>query len=174
MASDELLGLIRSKTTNWQIGVINGTNMANLINRDPDVFGPKQTIEELESWVADVGRSMGVTISSMHSNHDGEFIEWINARAYTGKLHGIVINPAGLTNYAEHIRHCLADSGLPYIEVHYANMAVTGHQSVFTKSAIGISAGFRKYSYASALLALVGMLDSDNFAKPKHYRAPQL
>ena len=145
----------------WRVGVINGTNMPNLLNRNPAVFGKPQRIEELEAWVVEAGLTLGLEVQSMHSNHDGEIIEWINAKAFGGHLDGFVINPAGLTTYAEHVRHCLEETRLPYAEVHYANLARSGHHSVFTRTALGIVAGFRKHSYTAALVALAGILDDD-------------
>lgn len=44
---------LREGTQSWRIGVINGTNMSNLINRDPARFGPPQTIGQLESLTPD-------------------------------------------------------------------------------------------------------------------------
>lgn len=149
----------RSSDKLWRIGVVNGTNMPNLINRNPAVFGTPQTIEALESWLVDQGRAFAVEVQTMHSNHDGEIIEWINARAFGGHVDAFIINPAGLTTYAEHVRHCLEETKLPYAEVHYANLAKSGHHSVFTRTALGIACGFRKHSYTGALVALVGILE---------------
>lgn len=149
----------RSADKAWRIGLINGTNMSNLINRNPAVFGTPQTIEELERWIVGIGGALGVDVYPMHSNHDGEIIEWINAKAFGGHVEAFIINPAGLTTYAEHVRHCLEETRLPYVEVHYANLARSGHHSVFTRTALGIACGFRKHSYTAALVALVGVLD---------------
>ena len=151
----------RSSEKAWRIGLVNGTNMSNLINRNRAVFGAPQTIEELEGWLVRLGRELDVEVHPMHSNHDGEIIEWINAKAYGGHVDAFVINPAGLTTYAEHVRHCLEETRLPYVEVHYANLAKSGHHSVFTRTALGIACGFRKHSYTGALVALVGILDED-------------
>ena len=151
--------LFRSSEKRWRIGVINGTNMPNLIHRNPAVFGKPQTIQDLESWLVAVGREFGTEVHAMHSNHDGEIIEWINSKAYGGHVDAFIINPAGLTTYAEHVRHCLEETRLPYAEVHYANLAKSGHHSVFTRTAVGITAGFRRHSYTGALVALTGILD---------------
>jgi 3-dehydroquinate dehydratase-2 len=158
---------LRTGTRAWRIAVINGTNMAHLIHRDPDRFGPPQTIGQLEAWVIGIGATLGLQVRAMHSNHDGVIIDWLEAHAFGPDLDGILINPAGLTNYAEHVRHCLEETRLPYIEVHYANIAVTGHHSVFTRTAAGVCHGFRRHSYAAALLAMASILDDDSHPKPK-------
>lgn len=167
MEIDQSAIRLRTGTRAWRIAVINGTNMSNLINRDPERFGPPQTIEQLEQWIAGVGDLLGLRVRTMHSNHDGEIIEWLHEHGFGPDLDGILINPAGLTTYAEHVRHCLEETRLPYIEVHYANIAVTGHKSVFTKTAVGVCYGFRKHSYAAALVAMASILDDGEFPKPK-------
>lgn len=154
-------------TRPWRVGVINGSNMSNLVNRDPARFGPRQTIAELEAWVAAWGQRLGVTVTSMHSNFDGEILEWIHRHAGGGDLDGILINPAGLTTYGEHVRHALEESRVPYVEVHFANLAVTGHRSVFTRSAVGMCSGFRRHSYVAALVALISVLEDETFPKPQ-------
>ena len=141
--------------------------MSNLANRDPDRFGPPQTIEALEREIVATGTALGLQVRTMHTNHDGEMLEWLHANAFGPNLDGIVINPAGWTNYAEHVRHCLDEARLPYVEAHYANLAVTGHHSVFTRTAAGICHGFRRHSYTVALVALAAILDDPDFPKPK-------
>jgi len=165
---------LRTGTRAWRIAVINGANMSNLVNRDPERFGPAQTIEALEQSIVDTGTALGLAVRTVHSNYDGQMIEWLHEHAFGPDLDGILINPAGWTNYAEHIRHCLEESRLPYIEVHYANVAVTGHHSVFTKTAAGVCHGFRKHSYTAALVAMASILDDPDFPKPKrrHPLAP--
>jgi len=159
----------RTTETRWQIGLINGPNMPNLINRSPDVYGPPQTIEHLEQRVVSLGGELGVDIKPMHTNHDGEVLEWLHKHAFDGSLQAIIINPAGLNIYGEHVRHCLEDSGLPFVEVHFSNIVVRGLDSVFTKTAVGICHGLRKHSYTAALVALVGMLDDGDFVRPENY-----
>lgn len=141
--------------------------MSNLANRDPERFGPPQTIEALEKSIVATGAELGLEVSTTHSNSDGQMLDWLHEHAFGSSLDGILINPAGWTNYAEHIRHCLDESRLPYIEVHYANLAVTGHHSVFTKSAAGVCHGFRRHSYTAALVAMANILDDPDFPKPR-------
>ena len=161
---------LRAGSRQWRIAVINGANMSNLVNRDPVRFGPPQTIEALEQGIVATGAALGMKVECVHSNYDGEMLEWLHAHAYGDEFDGILINPAGWTNYAEHIRHCLEESRLPYIEVHYANITVTGHPSVFTRTAIGVCHGFRKHSYSAALVAMASILDDEAFPKPTRRR----
>ncbi len=52
--------LFRSGTRKWRIGLINGPNMPNLHNRSPDVYGPPQTIEQLEQRNVKLAEGLGV------------------------------------------------------------------------------------------------------------------
>lgn len=169
----EVANSLRLKNTRWRVAVINGTNMSNLINRNSATFGPPQTIKELESWIVETGEKLGIEIQTFCSNHQGEIIEWIHENGFDGRFHAIVINPAGLTSYAEPVRHCLEETGLPYIEVHYANQFNTGRQSVFTRTATGMCHGMRKHSYIAALAGLVGMLDEGILLGRRDISLPQ-
>ena len=168
------ISLFRTRDVRWRIGLINGPNMPNLINRAPAVYGPPQTIQQLEDRVTRMGDALGVDVDAMHTNFDGEILEWLHANAFGGNLHGIILNPAGCNIYGEHVRHCLEDSGLPYIEVHFSNIVVRGLETVFSKSATGVCHGMRKHSYTAALLALVGMLDDGDFVRPVNYPEPEI
>ena len=161
----ELSFPLRLGVRRWRIALINGPNMSNLVNRDPARFGPPQTIGQLEGWVTEIGAQLGLDVTSMHSNKDGEIIDWVQGHCYGKEVDGIVINPAGLTTYGDHVRHCLEETHLPCIEVHFANISVTGHQSVFTRTATGICHGFRKHSFSAALVAIAGVLDDETFPK---------
>lgn len=166
------IGLFRTTTRRWRIGLINGPNMPNLHNRSPKVYGPSQTIQKLEERVTNIGDGLGVDILPFHSNFDGEILEWLHKNAFNGSLHGIIINPAGMNIYGEHARHCLEDSGLPYVEVHFSNIVVRKLNSVFTDTAVGICHGLRKHSYTAALVAMAGFLDDGDFVRPINYREP--
>lgn len=166
------IGLFRTKDINWQIGLINGPNMPNLHNRSPEWYGERQTIQELEERIVKLGAALGVTIHPFHTNFDGELLEWLHANAFGGRLHAIIINPAGVNIYGEHVRHCLEDTGLPFIEVHFGNIVARNLKTVFSATATGVCHGMRRYSYVAALTGLVGMLDSNDFVKPKNWKEP--
>src|SRR5215207_8139460 len=90
---------LRSGAHAWRIAVINGANMSNIANRDPARFGPPQSIESLETSIVATGAALGLQVQCVHSNYDGEMLQWLHAHAYGDELDGILINPAGWTNY---------------------------------------------------------------------------
>jgi 3-dehydroquinate dehydratase-2 len=127
-----------------------------------------RSLAELEARVAQLGAAIGVQIVSFTSNHEGDFLDWIHENA--DEIDGIIINPAGLTEYGLASRHAIRDSGKPTIEVHFANIKRHPHKSIFTKHVVGIVHGLRKHSYTAALVAMVAMLDDQDYERPELYR----
>lgn len=164
--------------TTWSVAVIDGPNMPNLGRRDEALHGPIGSLDELQAQVRDFAELLGITVVQFASNHEGEILESIHPTA--GEVQGYVINPAGLTTYGEATRHALEDSGKPYAEVHFANLArhlqavAPGRdlQSRFTLSAVGVGMGFRQYSHLGALLALALALDDESFLRGDDLRRP--
>ena len=161
----DLLGTIRTGAQRWRVGMINGPNMVRLERREKERFGSVGTIADLERRVATIAGALGVDlVRTVVSNHEGEILDWIQTQ--TDDLDGILINPGGLTWTGEATRHALFDSGLPVVEVHFANPGRRGKPSVFSDSVVGTCQGLRKHSYTAALVALVAMLDDGDFVKP--------
>jgi len=166
--ADQLLGAVRTGDRRWRIGMINGPNMVHLERREKDRFGSVGTIADLERRVGALAAALGVELArTIVSNHEGEILDWIQTQ--TDDLDAVLINPAGLTWTGEATRHALFDTGLPVVEVHFANPARRGKPSVFSDSVVGTCQGLRKHSYTAALVALVAMLDDHDFAEPALY-----
>jgi 3-dehydroquinate dehydratase-2 len=164
----DVLDVIRSGRHRWRIGLLNGPNMLHLEKREHDRFGRVGTIKDLEGQVATLAAALGVDLArTLVSNHEGDILDWIQTQ--TDDLDGLLINPAGLTWTGEATRHALYDSGLPVVEVHFANPGRRGKPSIFSDSVVGTCQGLRKHSYTAALVALVAMLDDDDFQRPPLY-----
>ena len=164
----DLLSALRSGRRRWRIGLINGPNMLRLEKRERDRFGTVGTIKDLEARVATLAEGLGVDLAgTCVSNHEGEILDWIQTQ--TDDLDGVLVNPAGLTWTGEATRHALYDTGLPVVEVHFANPNRRGKPSIFTDAVVGTCQGLRKHSYTAALVALVAMLDDGDFPKPELY-----
>ena len=107
----------------WRIALIDGPNMRNLGKRDQGIYGPISSIESLHALVSGFADSLGVSLETMSSNHEGAILDFIHESAL--RIDGYMINPAGLTTYGEATRHALCDTGRPYAEVHFSNLAGT-------------------------------------------------
>jgi 3-dehydroquinate dehydratase II len=162
------LEALRTSERRWRIGLVNGPNLSNLGNRHPGRYGTGLSLAELEQRVVGLGELLGVSVVTFQSNYEGALLEWIHANAR--ELDAIMVNPAGSTPYGFALRNALQDTGLPTIEVHFANPDLNGISSLFTEIVTATVQGMRKHSYTAALVGLVAMLDDGDFLGPQEYR----
>ena len=158
-----LLHELRSSDRRWELGMINGPNMPNLGRRDRRVYGAVENIEELVKRVERLCAELGITLRAhVCSNSEAEILGWIHEHG--PDLDGLIVNPAGLTTFGEATRHALEDTGRPFVEVHFGNIARRAVESRFSSTAAGACFGLRRHSYAAAVVGLVGALDGDDIA----------
>lgn len=141
-----------------RILVLNGPNLNLLGKRDPQTYGSK-TLAEIDSRLKTRGQNLGVEVLTFQSNSEGHMIDFIQAQA--SQADGIIINPGALTHYGLSLRDALADSALPFIEVHLSNVYARErwrHRSVLAPLARGQVSGLGWHGYVLALEALVEIL----------------
>ena len=86
---------------------------------------------------------LGLTVSTMQSNHEGELVEAIQGAV--GQVDAILINPAGLTHTSVVLRDALLATGIPFIEVHLSNIHAREEfrrVSLLADAAVGVVCGF--------------------------------
>ncbi|MGI6136967.1 MAG: type II 3-dehydroquinate dehydratase [Clostridiales bacterium] len=115
-----------------KILVINGANLNMLGVREPEIYGSK-TLSDLEKDIQDKSKELGVSVTCVQSNFEGEIVEYIQKAL--GKYDGIIINAGGYTHTSVVILDALKAVGLPCVEVHLSN--------IFEREE------FRKHSYIS-------------------------
>lgn len=147
----------RRGTQRFRIALLNGLNMTNLGRRDPHIYGTIGSLGELEDLVRATGARLGVDVVPFHANDEGALVDFIEER---DDLDGYLINPGGLWAFGIPTRIALEQTGRPVVEVHFANIFATGHESVFTQTVQGTVMGFRHHGYLGALVALVALLDA--------------
>jgi 3-dehydroquinate dehydratase II len=102
-----------------QVHVLNGVNLDMLGHRDPGVYGGI-SIGELETQVYAWARELDVSARCQHTNHEGEYIDWIhNAH---GNVDGLIVNPGAWSHYSYAIRDALDILEVPIVEVHLSNI----------------------------------------------------
>ena len=102
-----------------KILVINGPNMNLLGLREPDIYG-RQTYADLVAVLQQKAGELGVEISFMQSNHEGDLVDAIqNAWPETD---GIIINPAAYTHTSVAILDAVKAVGIPTVEVHMSDV----------------------------------------------------
>ncbi len=103
-----------------QILVLNGVNLDVLGRRDAALYGGL-SIDELETRIYDWARELGCTALCRHTNHEGEYIEWLHDASEL-RSGGVIVNPAAWTHYSYAIRDALELIAVPVVEVHLSNV----------------------------------------------------
>jgi 3-dehydroquinate dehydratase-2 len=139
-------------TTSKNILLINGPNLNLLGSREPEQYGT-ETLQGIESRLAELAKKAGVRLSACQSNSEAELVEFIQ-KAGRDKVDFIIINPAAYTHTSVAMRDALAAVGIPFIEVHLSNVFAREafrHRSYFTDIAVGIISGLGAKGYELAL-----------------------
>lgn len=133
-----------------KILIVNGPNLNRLGMRDPSQYG-SDTLADIETRISERAESLGVEVDFFQSNHEGEIVDFLQGAASDAA--GLVINAGALTHYGISLRDAIADTGLPFVEVHLSNIHAREefrHHSVMVSLAKGQIAGlgWRGYLYA--------------------------
>ncbi len=138
-----------------RIVIVNGPNLNLLGKREPKVYGTRSHAD-LIKIVRAKAKELGVTVSVLQSNHEGEIIDFLQKEG-PGAL-GIVINPGALSHYSLAIYDCLQALEVPTVEVHLSNIHAREEfrsKSVTARAAKGVitGLGFAGYGLAMEYLA---------------------
>lgn len=135
-----------------RILIVNGPNLNRLGMRDPSQYG-SDTLADIEVRIHKRAESLNVDVEVdfFQSNHEGEIVDFLQGAASDAA--GLVINAGALTHYGISLRDAIADTGLPFVEVHLSNIHAREefrHHSVMASLAKGQIAGlgWRGYLYA--------------------------
>ena len=117
--------------------VVNGPNLNKLGMRDPFQYG-SDTLADIEARLRERAESLGVELDFFQSNHEGEIVDYLQEAGPDAD--GIVVNAGALTHYGISLRDGIADTGLPFVEVHLSNIHAREefrHHSVIASLAEG-------------------------------------
>lgn len=137
---------------------VNGPNINMTGIRDRNHYG-SETLNEINTQIKSFADLSGVLCDFKQSNCEGDLIDIIQAARC--EYDGIVINPAAYTHYSYAIRDAIEAVCLPTIEVHMSNIHAREkfrEESVIAPVCMGQICGLGKYSYISALFALINIL----------------
>lgn len=141
-----------------RIAVLNGPNLNLLGTREPELYG-RLTLGELEQQVRAEAGLLGVDVTWLQTNHEGDFVEAV--QALRGQAEGALVNAGAFTHTSLAIRDALLAVKVPFVEVHLSNIFAREPErrhSWLADLAVGIVAGFGPSGYALALRALVAKL----------------
>ena len=102
-----------------KILVIQGPNL-NILGKREEAFYGTKTLAEINALLEERGRKLGVEVISFQSNCEGALIDFVQSQSQDAD--GILINPAGLTNYGLALRDALEDTCLPVVVAHLSNI----------------------------------------------------
>jgi 3-dehydroquinate dehydratase-2 len=102
-----------------RVEIMHGVNLDQLARRDPRVYG-SLSFDELELYIADAAKELGLVSRFFHTNHEGEFVEHLHR--LEGLADGIVLNPGSWTHYSYAIRDALELAALPAVEIHLSDI----------------------------------------------------
>ncbi|MBR6088289.1 MAG: type II 3-dehydroquinate dehydratase [Anaerolineaceae bacterium] len=141
-----------------KILVINGPNMNMLGLREPEIYG-RQTYKDLVDTLQKKADELGVEISFMQSNHEGDLVDAIQ-QAWPD-TDGIIINPAAYTHTSVAILDAVKAVAIPTVEVHMSDVKSRDEfrQVSYIRSgciATFMGKGFGSYTEALELLASRG------------------
>lgn len=142
-----------------KILIINGPNLNNLGKRDPEQYG-SDTLADINARIQQLANELGVEVDFFQSNHEGTIIDHLQVSS--SEASGIVINAGALTHYGWAMRDALADTKLPFVEVHLSNVHAREehrHHSVIAAVADGQIAGLGWRGYLYALDYLVAIIE---------------
>ena len=141
-----------------RITVLNGPNLNLLGSREPDVYG-RATLAEIEQMVREEAAELGVTLTWRQTNHEGEFVEAV--QALTASADGALVNAGAYTHTSLAIRDAFLAVRVPFVEVHLSNLFAREPErrhSRLADLAIGVITGFGPMGYRLGLRALTARL----------------
>lgn len=142
-----------------KILVINGPNMNLLGLREPDIYG-RQTYADLVDVLQKRADELGIKISFMQSNHEGDLVDAIQG-AYPD-TDGIIINPAAYTHTSVAILDAVKAVAIPTVEVHMSDVKSRDdfrQVSYIRQACVATFMGKGFGSYIEALELLKGRYD---------------
>jgi 3-dehydroquinate dehydratase II len=145
---------------NLSVLVLHGPNLNLLGLREPGIYG-SVTLAQIDAQLVELGKSLGVTVRSLQSNHEGVLVDAIHGARDVH--HGIVINAGAYTHTSVAIRDAICAVQIPTVEVHLSNIYKREefrHHSYLASIVVGQISGFGANSYSLGLQALVSHLDS--------------
>jgi len=134
--------------------LINGPNLNLLGTREPGVYG-RQTLADIEQALAAAALTLGHTLSSFQSNHEGALVDRIQ-QAKADDVQLIIINPGAYTHTSIALRDALLAVAIPFFEVHLSNVHAREDfrkHSYLSDIALGVIAGCGALGYQLALSA---------------------
>lgn len=135
-----------------KILLLNGPNLNLLGTREPTIYG-SATLKDIENSSAEFAASLGATVVSYQTNHEGLLLDRIHAAREEG-IDAIVINAGAFTHQSVALRDALSGVDIPFVEVHISNVHKREefrHKSYLSDKAEAVICGLGTYGYRAAI-----------------------
>jgi 3-dehydroquinate dehydratase-2 len=145
-----------------KILILHGPNLNLLGIREPSVYG-NLTLGEIDTRLMELGKSLGVEVTCLQSNHEGGLIDALQDARLSAD--GVIFNPGGYTHTSVALRDTVVAIGIPVVEVHMSNVYAREefrHTSLLSAVCRGKVIGFGWKSYTLGLQALIDLLQECN------------
>lgn len=146
---------------NPRVLVLNGPNLNLLGTREPEIYG-RTTLADIAAACEARGGELGLEVTSLQSNNEGDLVDWIQGARETAD--GLIINAGAFTHTSIALLDALLAIDLPVIEVHLSNIFKREsfrHHSYVSPAAIGMICGFGLEGYLLALQAMAKKLNGE-------------
>ena len=137
-----------------RILLLNGPNLNLLGAREPSVYG-SASLQDIETRLAALAKSMGHELVALQSNAEHELIAKIQATK-RDRVDFVIINPGAYTHTSIALRDAFLAAAVPFIEVHLSNVFAREsfrHHSYLSDLAVGCLFGLGPIGYELALQA---------------------
>lgn len=141
-----------------KIAVLNGPNLNLLGTREPALYGTT-TLADIEARLRAVGAELGVDVSCVQYNGEGELVTEIHG--LRGRVDGALINAGAYSHTSLAIRDAFAAAEVPFVEVHLTNVYAREPErrhSMLAPGARAVLCGFGAEGYEWGLRGLVSLL----------------
>ena len=135
-----------------KILLINGPNLNLLGTREPSIYGA-ETLSDIETSSSEFASSLGASLVSYQTNHEGALLDRIHA-ARTEGIDAIVINAGAFTHQSVALRDALTGVDIPFVEVHISNVYKREefrHKSYLSDKAEAVICGMGTFGYRAAI-----------------------
>ena len=143
-----------------KIMLIEGPLLDKIGEREPEIYGGKETREKLISAFNEKAKALGVDTGSVSDYCEGNLAKII----VNAKCDGIVINPGAYTHTSVLLRDALLCSKIPFVEAHISNVFEREEfrrKSYLSDVAVKVVYGLGTATYSTALESLVTFLKAN-------------
>ena len=136
--------------------IVNGPNLSQLGEREPEIYGTQSLDEIIEG-----ARTQAEDLRVFTSESEGDLVTRLHAARSDGTT-AVIINPGALGHYSYALRDALALVTLPKVEVHISQTAAREefrHTSVISAVVDVTITGAGGYGYQLAVMAAQHLLE---------------